>query len=1051
MARHDRARTGTATGTGNLTDPAGYFRYYLGGSLFGPNMLTYDVDADGDDDVLMVTGGRVVARTVRDDDLWSSPPRGFSSLVDLADLDGDGAVELVLTSNDQVFVLDPRDASVLWEEPRGEMGTIGGTRLADFDGDGSMDVLIGECGCCGVNSGYPGAIYTFVDGFAAARRLFEIPTAYCGYMRAVTVVDVDGSGAPELLLPSADRLQIYRPSTGAMIAESPALGGYAYWNRCWPANLDADPGEEIACVLMENNSSVTNRWRVTVLDYDATGSALNVMWSVVLAPDATGDVRVLDPVVDLDGDGTQELVVAVALSGVWETRIYDGATGALDETLPGVIVVGHITTPSGRQLVTRSSTALSGWTYDGTTAAATFDLPNHDVFTAYDRAAAARRAVPSELFSLDLDGDGDDDLLAREPTATSSRLVAYAIDGSSTTEIASYVLAPGTDAQAAWVIPRVTAAGAILAVSYSDGFMIIHDAMLRPALTGAEFEVATLRTGGYYAAGAWRDLSRSPVTSALEAGAPEAIIVGDARGALLRLDASEASLASGPVRAWERLYTSTPSIVDGLVDGSRAIACFSVRDPSAAARQQNLTVLTPDGAMAWSAPVDDFPLMDIVPGTFDGDTIPDLVFHWGSPSDTLTRTRAVSGADGATLWEAAPVETGSGRQAAGIAVGRFDGDDRDDVIWQGGATRALTGVDGAQLAALGVLDHDLSTTLWTSSDDDRPYPYGAVVSCATDRVVLVTGSWAHASRLKMTELSPGVLGTESSVHLGSGRRFASQAELDAAGVFAGQLTSVAIHPNLAGDGTPAALVGSTDGWLYWINPCDGSLVRAIDLGVAVGQAVFGDTDRDGNDEILVSAADGYLYGFKQRYAETPAWVNDIDPASPTSTDDADFITTEDTLIARWAAVAGALRYEVGAFDADGSPLLAARWQDVGSDTEVTLTGLPLVNGRRYHFGVRALSADGPSVDAVSDGAVVRFAAPAVDGGTSPTMDAGSPPSVDAGTTPPAGDGCGCRVVGGSGGASPLWWAAVALLAWRRRRACRSASGARSSASRATAC
>ena len=225
-----------------------------------------------------------------------------------------------------------------------------------------------------------------------------------------------------------------------------------------------------------------------------------------------------------------------------------------------------------------------------------------------------------------------------------------------------------------------------------------------------------------------------------------------------------------------------------------------------------------------------------------------------------------------------------------------------------------------------------------------------------------------------------------------------------------------------------------DGWLYWVSACDGALVHALDFGVAVGQASFADTDRDGLDEILVSVADGFLYGITQRHADTPTGVIDVDPSDPASDVDSDFITTTDTWIARWDAVDGALRYEVGLFDAAGSPLLDERWRDVGTDTEATLTGLALANGRRYYVGVRAYSAEGPSVDGVSDGAVVRFPAPDTDGGPS-GADAGVRPMSDASVEPPPDDtgGCGCRTSGQGAPPVALCLALLGALALRRRR------------------
>ena len=1044
MQRHDVARTGAASGTSNINEPAAYFRYYLGGALFGSHMLTFDVDGAGGPDILMLTGGRVVARTVGDRDLWSSPPRGLTSMPGLADLDGDGSLELVVVASAQVFVLDPRTGAELWREPPGEMGTVGGVRMADFDADGSTDLLIAECGCCGVNSGYPGAIYSFSSGFASARRIFELPSVHCGFSRAITVIEIDGVAPPELVLPEPDRLRVWSPATATMIAESPALGSYSFWNRCWPGQLDADPGEELACVMMESDSDVVDRWRVAVLDRSA--GTLAVRWSQVLAPDATGEVRALDPLADLDGDGTLELTLSVAVSGAWETRIFDAASGALHTTLPGAIAVGRLE----GQLVTRSASTLSAFEFASGSVTPAWTLDGVEPFTAWSYERAARLARPEVLFTIDLDSDGRDELLATAQNGT--RLSAYRIQGSTATEIASQPIPAGTRAQAAWQVPPLTSSNGVLAVSYSDGIMVLYDALLRPALAGGEFDPARLRTGGYYAAGAWRDLRLAPVTGAFEAGAPEAIVVPDARGALLRLDASQASWASPPEARWERLYTTAPTIVDGLIGGSRAVACLSARDPLASARQDDVVVLRPDGMEQWRAPAPDAPLLDLVPARLDADSVPDLVFHWGDPSTTRLRTRAVSGADGATLWEGPSLETGSGRQPAGLAIGRFDADDRDDVYFQGGSTRVLSGTNGSELAALGgpsyfmptlvdldgdpgrevvlhggfdplrVADHDLSRLTWTSSEDDRPYPYAAIAQCP-DGVVLASGSWQLPARMKLTRLNGPTAGVETPVFLASGARYGSRAELDAAGAFAGQLTSVAVHADLAGDGRPAALVGSTDGWLYWIAPCDGSLVHAIELGVAVGQPVFGDTDGDGLDEILVSAADGYLYGIEQRYAASPAFVNDIDPADPTSTDDADYITTEGTFIARWGAVPGALRYEVGLFDEAGRPVLSPRWRDMGTQTEVTLEGVALEIGRRYYAGVRAYSAQGPSVDAVSDGAFVRSPAAMIDAG----MDAGA----DAGPGPRPSSGCGCRVGPRDHGAH--LWLVLALAVWSGRR------------------
>ena len=157
-----------------------------------------------------------------------------------------------------------------------------------------------------------------------------------------------------------------------------------------------------------------------------------------------------------------------------------------------------------------------------------------------------------------------------------------------------------------------------------------------------------------------------------------------------------------------------------------------------------------------------------------------------------------------------------------------------------------------------VVGHDLETPIYKSDEDDQPYPYGAIARCPAGPV-LVEGSWRYIARIKMTELSTA---KTSSRVLASGQAYADEATAAAAKVGWGQLTSTSIHADLTGDGRPVAVVGSSDGYLYAIDPCSGDLLFSHDFASAVGEVVFGDSNGDGLDEILVSVADGNLYALK---------------------------------------------------------------------------------------------------------------------------------------------------------------------------------------------
>jgi hypothetical protein len=224
-----------------------------------------------------------------------------------------------------------------------------------------------------------------------------------------------------------------------------------------------------------------------------------------------------------------------------------------------------------------------------------------------------------------------------------------------------------------------------------------------------------------------------------------------------------------------------------------------------------------------------------------------------------------------------------------------------------------------------------------------------------------------------------------------------------------------VHQDLTGAGRPSVVVGSTDGFLYAVDPCARTVDFVHGFGAAVGEAVFGDSDGDGRDEILVTVADGYLYALRTFAIAAPESALDTDPFSDDPADLAD-VETRSTLEATWTAVTGATGYEVAVVDSQGAYVTSPPWQAAGSETTLQMLGLPLISNEVYRVSVRAIGANGDrSTDTVSDGVRVRFAA----GG-------------DAGGDPPPGGGC-CRAGGGDAVGAGLAGCLVLLVGMLRRR------------------
>jgi hypothetical protein len=258
--------------------------------------------------------------------------------------------------------------------------------------------------------------------------------------------------------------------------------------------------------------------------------------------------------------------------------------------------------------------------------------------------------------------------------------------------------------------------------------------------------------------------------------------------------------------------------------------------------------------------------------------------------------------------------------------------------------------------------------MWRAPEN-RPFPYGSIVACDVGPV-LVQGSRLNRSTLTVTRLAGDEVGRGDEVILVGGGLF----DRDTAPVKGhGQLTSTFIHTNLLGDGRPIAVIGSSDRWLYGVDPCRVAagepqpLAFSVPFDAPVGAAAFGDTDGDGFDEIVVSVADGFLYGLRPSRVLAPQTVWDVIPPSAS---DVDRIGFTNRMSALWTAVPDADSYEVAILRASDGVFMTDGWRDVGPVTSATLLGLELERGIRYLFVVRALSEGERSPDVWSDGVTV---------------------------------------------------------------------------------
>lgn len=997
-SRGDSRRTGTSSGPAALTSPAPYYRISHGGRLWPDGALVADVDGDGTLEAVLASGDGVSAkRPTTGELLWRNPDLEFGILHGLADLDGDGTLELVAHAHDQAYVVRLADGATLWAEPPGEMGSLSAVRVGDLSGDGHPDLVVHECGCCSINSGKSALVYRFAGEGASLTTpalMWTPPTPYCGGSRSATLARMRSATTLDFVFGTNLALELRDGKTGAVVAAMPTFGVAVQASSCRPLDLERDGREELLCVLIDNGSTKNNGRRAYLVKYvEDPEPKLKVVWQTLVGTE-DGNVRVPPSFVgDLDGDGADEFTLSGKNeAGAWTTYVFDVASGAERGRLPGTTAAGiaKILPNGGSALLVDDAGTLAAHALGAGpkgTLAPLWKLPERGAASDVDYEADQRRSLSSRLVTFDLDGDGTEELVTTRASGDALDVVRAS---ATKAEIVGTYAAPAGVGVVAVGVHR-TASTPVLAVAQSDGNFHLLDGALAPVSGIPSFGA---RFGGFYATSQFRSLAPSPTVGDLGDGIPGLMFV-TSRGALVRADARDAGFAAPPRVLWERARTQAAQIVAGLAGGKPGIVAVEKRLGDSDA----VVALAADGSLRWSHAVPGVVLADLTVGNLDGDGIPDVVAQHGDLGDTIDRVTALSGATGEVLWNAAPIGPYN-RQPSGGALADWNGDGADDYAFVAGSARVLDGKTGAVLATsayvgdyfmpivrdvddddaldltlyaghapAGTLRHALDAFLWRGTDADRPLTYGALTPCPQG-AVLLGGSWSTPPQLFHIVTKGPAAGLTKKLLFAGGKAFPNLDDAKLAGAKRGQLGSPSVHENLGGDGVPIAVFGSTDGWLYGANACSGALAFAYHVGAPVGAVALGDADGDGLDEILASAADGYLYGFRQSDLPAVAVVRDTDPPSGITDADVDELRTVDTLHASWDPVEGAEGYEAAVVRSEangGGVVSSGPWLQVGAATSFSASGLPLEDGHRYHVAVRAIAGSKRSPDRLSDG------------------------------------------------------------------------------------
>jgi hypothetical protein len=1061
------------------------WRYYLGGALRDDQYLAADVDGDGQVEIVYVGPGQVIAKRLDDTPVWRSAAWAPTSLVDIWDVDGDGTLDVVAYTYAPagVSIFSGKDGSLEWSLPSGSIGTVSSIRAADLDGDGRRDLEVFECGNCTILGADQAVAYTFAGGFAGARQMFSITRN--GSSGMATIADIDGDGAVDIALPESwSTLDIYNGQTGALkytLSDTIDLN-----SPVDAAPVFGDRRNEL--VQFENmNGPGTREKRLVAYGFDPTTGAIAQRWQNAAGTDPVNDqlVSVPQSLTRFDTSGAWQIAYS-AYDGTakrWSLNVVDAASGAVEASQSDAKLVGvaDVDGDGLPELLAKVGTEPIPDSTPVTVFKVVFSPPGTDGGVArhlimggvtptggspvsgIDRTLLAWKGFAQSTEISDVNGDGKPEVLFE---TNDSPPVYEAVDLSQAgTGVvrASYSAPAATTFLTTQAFTEGGSAPREPCLALSSGFMVALDPhTFAPTNTSSSlvFPMPGMRVGGYYSGP--EDLRQTPVVGTLAQGAGPSVIVTDSRKALNRLDPRPNwSMAQPPHPTWvDSGDYSYPVLTD--LDGDSYPEIVVQDHPDTP--WGSVDALKADGATRlWAYSVVGLLTEDTPFGDANGDGTPDIFFGQLVAGENIYMN-VLNGKTGLPLWASGPAPPLEGAVQAN-AVSDINGDGDADLITCLQNMAYLSGSDGSTIANAGAtyygeplvsnvmglahpqvychaghhapqLADSTGTTAWVeptlSPNEHWLGSYAARVTCGT-RPLFVHGDYVSPLLHAFDATTGAMVWTEA---LASGTAYPSPSAIPS-GTFAGLLGNVTAKEDLTGQGHVTVLVGSTDGYLYAVQPCaGGALDWSYDFGSAVGEPVVADARGTGKDQVLVTVADGYLYALGNEPMPPTSACIVVDPSGGHPHDVVTTVETASTLSAEWTAVPGATSYQYQVFTSGGSPLESAYTDlaaPIGSAVvDVTATNLSLVDGGRYYFGIRTVGPTGTSSDALSGLVTVSLISSTIDAGTTPT-DAGTGAGLTAGST----GGC---TVGGDPerpiGGYFVIALAPALLILRRRRAAR---------------
>lgn len=1022
MPRHNVRQTAYAPEYANLAQPAVRWRIPIPSQLAAATAV--DVDLDGHQDLLTVNAGRLAASTLLGKILWQTASLGINSVVGLADVDSDGTPEVVAAAAHAVHVLRLASGEILWSSPPGAYKSLGLAALADFTGDGKVDVAIASSSGFAAQEKPAAAIWSFAEATATvvATTAMPGPDNLFPYGTHHQVVDVDGDEVVDLLVPGVKRLGAFSGKTGELLAITPVLEKLFVFLPVQRWRPKASQEAPWVVWPASNPGGGGALWQVGWYVLQKQGKELAVRWQYQAADPASEAVVVVSGSGgDLDGDGQGELIASRFSGGQWRLQAWDLPTGQTLTTSTGAdfaagtgqpgelgpVLAGAFrhageaflvvqlqvdrTAPQQPPLRLVSWSRKGGFVqladlgegrwWPGNRPALNDGLAGWTTPLVPLLSMQTGQESPELIMLRDKDKDGAMDHLER---------LLWTAGG---LQLLKGQALPAN----ALPIQVVSAAGGLrLVLAGADGQVAAWDHQLQlvnDANGDGKADLVRFAAGqAYPLVGRWKATDASP----------SLVMAVGAQVAAYSLAA--AGPGKAPAETWRRFYPATVqtlNLLDSDGDGTReAIAGLQ---PVGQTVQLRAISSAGEALFQWSPPP---PLMAwnfAAPGLMahdvDADGAEDLLVRMTTQlpgPDTVVRTSQWSGKTHTLLWTGAcrslteahvslDLSTQPPRAVAAPFMSRYSCDALTGQLLAeshnqtGGygvpMVAELNGAAPAEFVLGGpalvmqALDGQTLAQLWTV-DDKRVGSSAAAVVDTLGKPVSVQLA-GPAAEVQVRDAATGKL-------LWARVLLAKQAwPVELAPPHTVSVQRLAVMGGLSGPGDPVAIVSSSEGLLYALKVSDGSVLWTLETFGAVSTLVPADVDGDGALELLVAMPTGELVALDGNVATAPAAVLDVEAtgANPPAVD-IDMQEETTVIAARWTPVANAQGYVARLVDDNGAQLVPAT---AANEPVVRVQDLYLQPGRTYRWAVASHASQGAdasfSSEAWSDGVAIVDASP----------------------------------------------------------------------------